>query len=152
MTTRTHPPQGESGLRRSGRIVLTVTLALIGIALVGLGLTMGFQGVPPTVAEITVANPTDYAVRVLVAGEEESWLPLGTVEPDDEATFEQVIDQGPTWRIRFDHTGETVEELTFDRAELEEQRWHLEIPLSVQEALSEAGVPPSVSPTPSGNG
>lgn len=59
---------------------------------------------PATLGEITVMNSTDYTVQVLVSGEGDAWLPLGTVEAGEVSVFHEVLDQGELWEFRFDHT------------------------------------------------
>jgi len=102
----------------------------------------GCMSPPGHVAEVTVANPTDYHPTVEVTGDDGSgWLLLGRVPPGSERTIEEVIDFGESWTFRF-ALPEHREEVTIDRAELVRRGWRIEVPARFGERLEELGVEP----------
>jgi hypothetical protein len=116
---------------------------LPGLAAVTL-LLAGCSAQPPTVDRITLVNPTDYDLHVHVTGREQGiWLPVAIVEARSEDIAEDVIDQGDRWTFRFLYTGESLDETSLTRAELERNGWRVVIPAELGERLRELGEPPS---------
>jgi hypothetical protein len=114
-----------------------------GLAAVTL-LLAGCSAPPPTVDRITLVNPTDYDLHVHVTGREQGiWLPVAIVEARSEDVAQDVIDQGDRWTFRFLYTGESLEETSLTRAELERNGWRVVIPAELGERLRELGEPPS---------
>jgi hypothetical protein len=102
------------------------------------------SGPPPTVASITIVNPTSYDLDVDVTDENRNvWLPLAIVEAGSEDVVQEVIDQGQVWTFRFGHFGDPVGELSLTRAELERNGWRVEVPGEVEEKLQQLGRPTS---------
>jgi hypothetical protein len=107
-------------------------------------LVAGCSGAPATVDRITVVNPTDYDIQVLVTGREQGiWLPIAIVEARSEDLARDVIDQGDRWTFRFLYQGEPLEETSLTRGELEGGGWQVAIPEALGERLSALGEPPS---------
>ena len=114
-----------------------------GLAAVTL-LLAGCSAPPPTVDRITLVNPTDYEFHVHVTGREQGiWLPVAIVEARSEDVAQDVIDQGDRWTFRFLYTGESLEERSLTRAELERNGWRVVIPAELGERLRVLGEPPS---------
>jgi hypothetical protein len=101
-------------------------------------------GPPPTVERITIANSTEYDIDVDVTGQDrQGWLPLAIVDARSEDAVEGVIDQGDVWIFRFEHSGDSIDELRLTREELEGSGWRVEIPAEVGQHLQELGRPTS---------
>ena len=101
-------------------------------------------GAPPTVERITIVNSTEYDIDVDVTGQDrQGWLPLAIVEARSEDAVEDVIDQGEVWIFRFEHFGDSIDELRLTREELEGSGWRVEIPPEVGQRLQELGRPTS---------
>jgi hypothetical protein len=100
------------------------------------------SGPAPTVERITIVNPTGYDLDVEVTNRDrQGWLPVAIVEARTEDVAQEVIDQGEEWVFRFRHWGDPVGELSLTRAELERNRWRVEVPAEVEERLKELGRP-----------
>lgn len=126
--------------------------SMVGLAL----LVAACSGPPPTVERITIANPTDYDLDVDVTSPgEDGRLPIAIVEARSEDVAQDVIDLGEEWIFQFLHWGDLVGELSFTRAELERNGWHVEVPAEVGERLEQLGRPTSEElrgPEPGGGG
>jgi hypothetical protein len=96
---------------------------------------------------VEVANPSDYAIKVEVAGGgNDGWLPVGVAEPRTTTTFEDVLDQGDTWTVRYSFGDHAVKQRSTSDA-LRDARWHLEVPEELVARLRAEKVPPSPRPT-----
>lgn len=128
--------------RRTSR---TVGMSLVAIVflVVAVGVTRALGG-PSFVEEVTVANPTDYAVKVAVSDGDPSWMGLGVVGRDDERAFRAVIDQRPTWVFEFSYAGHRAGQLEVDRDVLVEGGWRIEVPAHVGTQLAAQGFAPSI--------
>jgi hypothetical protein len=94
------------------------------------------------VDQIRINNETDYKAHVEVTGAvRDGWLQLTFVRPDTTNTVGKVLDQGDDWVFRFSYAGHD-EEVELSRTELERSDWTVDVPLSFEEGLREAGVTP----------
>ena len=99
---------------------------------------------PPRVDRLTIVNPPPYHVNVAVSdGRGGSQLLVGTVRRDRTAAYEEVIDQGPTWRFRFSYAGVEAGDLVVTRATLQQDGWKLTVPDLVAQRLQAEGLGPS---------
>jgi len=97
-----------------------------------------------TVARITFENPTVYAINLQVTGaRRDGWLPLGRAERGTTTQFDDVIDQGAVWIVRFESQGRDGGELRLTRDSLIRSGWKVVIPPSVGAALAAGGAPPT---------
>jgi hypothetical protein len=95
---------------------------------------------PSTIDRLTVKNPTKFDVAVAVdGGGDEGWMPVGSVRRASTATFEDVVDQGGTWRFQLSAQGKDGGEVQISKADLEKAGWHFEIPESVSDKLLSEG-------------
>jgi hypothetical protein len=109
---------------------------------------------PTFIDRFSVENRSGYDIRIDVAGDDGSGsMPLGVAAQRCTTVFDLVIDQGPTWRIRFHSQGVDGGEVTVTRADLQRANWTFQIPDSVETELTrrQAPLPPvhgcaSVSP------
>lgn len=102
------------------------------------------SGAAPTVEEVTIVNETAYDVEIEAgAGEDDGWLPLARVDARSTGSARDVIDQGDVWVFRFRHWGESVEEMSLTREELQREGWRIEVPETVAERLEQLGRPPA---------
>ena len=126
-------------------------MTVAGGAILGfVGVLTAFVGVaqltalPPRVDRWTIANPHPYHVNVAVSDEAgERWLTVGTVRRNRTAAYQEVIDQGPIWRVRFSSAGIEAGGLVVSRAALEEDGWNLTVPDLVAQRLEAEGLEPS---------
>jgi hypothetical protein len=98
---------------------------------------------PSFVSEVTVVNPTVYEVSVELGGDHGGHLDPGTIRREHTATFEEVIDQGPRWVVRFSYGGVPAGEVSLSRAQLAAAGWRITVPPEVGERLRLAGLRPS---------
>jgi hypothetical protein len=116
-----------------------VALAVAGAALL---LTAGrlTADQPSFVPEVTVVNPTVYEVNVEIGGDHQGHLDPGTIRREQTATFEEVIDQGSRWVLRFSYGGVPGGEVSISRAKLAAAGWRITVPPEVGERLRQAGL------------
>jgi hypothetical protein len=101
---------------------------------------------PTFVDRLSFENPTDYAIRIEVAGEDGStWMPLGVATQHCRTSFDLVIDQGSTWQIRFFSQAREGGQVSVERADLERSDWTFQVPDSVAAELTsrQAPLPPA---------
>lgn len=137
-------PEGRRLPVRPIAVAAGVAAAVLGIAV----LLFDALAEPERVEDLTVTNPTDFAVEVRVGSGDGSWLGLGTVQPGGEQLFEGVTDQGEVWVFEFRYGDEPLTTVEVPRAELSERDWTLSVPESVAESLRERGE----APTPGAGG
>ncbi|MGH2689471.1 MAG: hypothetical protein ACRDKW_11765, partial [Actinomycetota bacterium] len=95
------------------------------------------------VEQVVVGNATAYDVSVEVRpADAGAWLPMGTARHGQDTSFAQVVDQGPTWIVRFGYAGVEGGEVTLRREDLERAGWRITVPEAVGGRLQEAGVVP----------
>jgi hypothetical protein len=129
---------------RPRRIALYAFLvfAAVALAIAGRHLTTDAP-----VARVEVANPSEYGIKVEVANADGgSALPVGVAAPRTTSVFEDVLDQGDTWLVRFSLLDHAVEQRVA-RDALREARWHLDVPAELITELREAKVTPTPGPT-----
>jgi hypothetical protein len=98
---------------------------------------------PSFVGGITFVNPGPYSVDVDVTnGERAGWLALGEAEHGASTRFDEVLDQGRVWIIRF-ADGEGGE-LRLTREELQRSDWRVQLPPTVEERLRPVWGPPEL--------
>ena len=93
----------------------------------------------PDRTTLRIDNRTGVAVRVQVsdASRGDGWLGLGTIDARTPAAFEEVIDQGDTWRFRLSVGGDEIGELRRTAAELDAADHRLTIPDDAADQLPE---------------
>jgi hypothetical protein len=93
------------------------------------------------VKSFTVVNPTPYDIGVEITdAQREGWLSLGDAEDRRATTFQEVLDQGGVWIVRF-ADGEAGE-LRVTRADLERNGWRVQIPSEAEARLRPSWGPP----------
>ena len=137
-TTKVRAPR-QSRLRW---LVHSDIVSVAAAGAVGVGVAFAFLGSPATVDTISITNPTDYDIGVEVRGAEGGWMPLSTAHRSTTTVVSDVIDQGPTWTIRFTAQGQQAGQLEFRRQALEAAGWEIEIPARTEEVLRDAGAAP----------
>ncbi len=106
----------------------------IGVAALAALVVVGFLGAsrlvagPDVVPQITIANPTDDLVNVLIVEDGGSRLPLTIVEPRRTAVTPDVIDQGDTWTFVFRTSGRTIAKVEMSRDDLQRAQWRVPVP------------------------
>lgn len=99
---------------------------------------------PRFVDQVTVDNANQYQLEVeLGEAGEAAVAHLGLVRRESGRLFEQVIDPGSEWVLRFSYAGVQAGSVTISRSELEVSGWRVAVPPSVGERLRLAGVEPS---------
>jgi len=97
---------------------------------------------PGFVDRVRIDNPTGYDIHVDIAERDaQSRLPLGVAGQRCTTEFQDVIDPGPTWVVRFTAQGRDAGELTVSRTELERDGWTVRVPDEVVDRLAAAGAP-----------
>ena len=126
-------------LRKAGGNLL-IAAGVGAVAVVALAMAPA-QRLPSFVDRVTVTNPTPYHVEVDVRGAgDRSWLALGGFPAESTRTSYEVIDSGREWVLRFSAGGRNAGELTVTRAELEANRWRVQIPPVVADRLEAEGL------------
>jgi hypothetical protein len=119
-------------------------LALAVVALVAFVLTNWSTREPGRVARLVIDNPhqTDVDVHVSAAGDR-SHLAIGRAKHTQRTTFEEVLDQGQVWVVRFSSAWVSGGEVVVRRTALDLEDWTVRVPDSVAEQLRAAGLGPS---------
>ena len=118
--------------------ILVVAIALV----IVVSLTSG----PKFVSNLTVVNPTAYDLQVdATNGARHSWTAVGTSTRGATDSFQDVVDQGDTWILRFTYAGKTAGELRLSHQELAGAKWRVTVPASFGEALRATGTTPPPS-------
>ena len=135
-----HRPVRSARATRVAAIVVAVTTASLVLWIL---VAVAFRD-PRFVPRVRVDNPSGYDILVDVAAVDgQSRLPLGVVGQQCTTEFEDVIDPGAAWVVRFATQGRDGGEVTVARAQLEGDGWTLRVPDEVVNRLSAAGAPPS---------
>jgi hypothetical protein len=139
-------PQSHIGSRRRrpaiSRGLVALVLAVIAIAAVAITVLPTLITHPTFVPRVSVANGTDYDVKVTVGKQTTATqVSLGAAAQQCTTAFEQVADQGSTWVFRFEAQGIDAGSVTVDRATLEAASWTVTMPPEVASRLVEARVP-----------
>jgi hypothetical protein len=126
--------------RRAPIIVGVVAIAIV-VAVVGL-LFSSARG-PHFVSGISVVNQTAYPYDVDASKEAgDGWTSVGTVGPKATERFQDVVDQGDHWVLRFSYAGQTAGELMLSRGDLVQRHWRIEVPAQFAEKLRAFGINP----------
>ena len=127
------------------RMGVTGLAVVAGVVLLGTLLGVGHvTALPPRVERLTIVNPHPYHVNVSVSdGRPDAQLLLGTVKRNRSAAYDEVIDQGSTWRFRFSYAGIEAGELVVSRSSLEADGWKLSVPPETAQRLKTEGLGPS---------
>jgi hypothetical protein len=96
---------------------------------------------PDFVDHIAFQNDSSYDIHISVSNNGVDVLPVGAALQHCTTTFEQVIDQGSTWHIRFRSQGRDGGEAIVNRTDLAGADWSYRIPDSVAEQLRSSGAP-----------
>jgi hypothetical protein len=97
---------------------------------------------PTLVPQLRLENSSSYSIDVTVtSASTQERLPVGTVGQECTATFEMVIDQGPTWTIYFTTQGFVATPISISRRELADKNWTVSIPTPVIAELESSGAP-----------
>ncbi len=139
MSTVTSPPRptplGGLGHPLHFAVLVAAVLAAIAVSFA--------VRVPAKIDRVEIRNPHRWPVTVEVGDVPGGHaLGLGSVEPVEAQTFEEVIDQGDTWVFRFSYASVEVER-SVPRAELARNRWQITVPEEFAARLEAAGVAPS---------
>jgi hypothetical protein len=94
------------------------------------------------VNRITFSNDTTYDIHISVGDDDGNVLLVGVALQHCATTFEQVLDQGAMWHIRFRSQGRDGGEAVVSETELASADWSYRIPDSVGEHLRASGAPP----------
>jgi hypothetical protein len=142
--TRSRPSRADRPARPFGRIVradaVAIVAAIIGVMVIGIVLLSG----PARVGHLTVDNPTDYDVSIQLAPSANGpWLPFAVVGLRSTRDFQDVLDQGDSWVLRFHAQGQDAGDVTLTKADLQAADWHLTVPDTVVQRLQQLGVPTS---------
>jgi hypothetical protein len=126
-TTATRRPH----LTAYRRVRVSHVVAVLSVV-VAMFAAMRLLALPPVVDSITVDNRTSHEVTVYLTGlDRDGWMAVGIARAELPSRFEQVIDHGGVWILRFAVPGETGVELVLTRHELETAGWRLTVPASV---------------------
>jgi len=119
-------------------------LALTAVAsLVFLLMAAAFRD-PAFVDRVRIDNRSGYDVHVdVAAGAGQSRLPLGVAAQQCTTAFDDVLDAGPTWVVRFTTQGRDGGAIAVSRAQLEQNGWTLRVPDDVVDRFRAAGAPPA---------
>jgi hypothetical protein len=125
------PPRGN----RAAWLIYGVA-AVVGLAAVILALRL--QSGPRTVRSFTVRNDTPYEVSIDASGvPNNSVTPLGVVAGRATQRFQNVIDEGGTWRFSLTCSGGDGGTIVRTRAELAQAGWQLRLDDGVAAACAE---------------
>lgn len=100
----------------------------------------------PSGVDLEVVNPHPYHLNVAVSDARGAgWLSVGTVRRNRAAAYQEVIDQGVTWRFRFTYAGVEAGEVIVNRGTLQHGGWTLTVPDHIAERLAAEGLAPSAT-------
>jgi hypothetical protein len=98
---------------------------------------------PHFVPRLTVVNATAYDLDVdITDGGRHGWVGIGTVRHDGSEAFQEVLDQGTAWILRFSYGGGVAGELRLGRQALVSARWTVNVPPSFAASLEAAQIRP----------
>jgi len=119
-----------------------VVLIVIGV-IVG-ALIIPRLGLPPKVPPLTIDNPTRYTVLIEASnGSDPGWSPVAIVHAGHTDTETDLIDEGPSWLLRFTSQGIELTGYHVSRADLAAHGWRYTVPSDVAHRLEAQGAPPS---------
>ena len=116
----------------------------IAVACLLLGLSPACASNAGTVERLTIRNRTRYDVEIRVTdGDRDGWIVLGRTQRGARTVHESLEDLGDVWIFRFESAHTLGGELRLDRTQLARNRWTVDVPQKVDDALQKAGVEPS---------
>ena len=128
------------GPRSVGGTDLIGYLVTVPFVVVALLVAASALRLPAHVDEVTIDNPHDWPAHVQVTdADRDGWLGVGTVGPETEQGFLDIVDQGEIWIFRFSYAREAVE-LRVSGARLEGDDWQVTVTDEFAETLRAAGV------------
>jgi hypothetical protein len=100
-----------------------------------------------TVERLTIVNKTRYDLEIRVTGaDRDGWVVLGRTLRGQRTQHDLIEDLGDVWIFRFEYAAKVLGgELRLERTQLARNRWTVEVPDDVDDALRRAGVDPSVA-------
>ena len=139
-------PPAHLPARRSARAtrIAAVVVAVAAATLVVWLMIAVLLRDPRFVPRLRVDNPSGYDIRLDIAAvDRQSRLPLGVVGQHCTSAFEDVIDPGDTWVVRFAAQGRDGGAVTVSRSQLDADGWTIRVPDEVVDRLRGAGAPPA---------
>jgi hypothetical protein len=115
-------------------IAVTAPFAVAALLMAASGLRL-----PAHVDHVMIDNPHDWPAHIQVTDDRDGWVGVGTVGPEAEQGFLDIVDQGEVWIFRFSYAGEAVE-LRVSGAQLEDDDWRVTVPDEFAETLRARGV------------
>jgi hypothetical protein len=92
----------------------------------------------PGRVDLAIDNPTDHDISVAArGGDDDGWQPIATLEASSARSIEDVYDHGGRWVFRLSGRGRGVLDLTVSRADLEAAGWSLEVPVRLNQQLTD---------------
>jgi hypothetical protein len=128
------------------RIYDPAVVGQLAVALLAVGALWFAAGLlaAPDRTELTVANPTEYDIDIVVhAPDSSSVAVFGRVDRGETRTQPHLIDPGDDWVLSFRRGATDLGELRLTRAELDETDHRLEIPPEVARRAQDLGLAPS---------
>ena len=127
-------------LRRAPRSI-AVRIAVVFLLL---GVSPACASNTGTVERLTIRNRTRYDLEIRVTdADRDGWIVLGRTQRGARTVHESIEDLGDVWIFRFESAQTLGGELRLDRTQLARNRWTVEVPGEVDDALRKAGVQPS---------
>jgi hypothetical protein len=98
-----------------------------------------------TIERLTIVNRTRYDLEIRVTdAARDGWIVLGRTLRGARTDHELIADLGDVWIFRFEYAAKVLGgELRVDRTQLVQNRWTVEVPDDVDDALERAGIEPS---------
>ena len=127
------------------RSVVRSAAVRVAVALVLLGVAPACASNSGTVERLTIVNRSKYDLEIQVTdGARDEWILLGRTLRGARTQHALIEDLGDVWIFRFEYAGKVLGgELRVDRTQLARNRWTVEVPDAVDDALRRAGIEPS---------
>jgi hypothetical protein len=108
--------------------VITIVVALAALMIVAWS---GALTAPNHVERLTIDNPHRWLANVDArpAGQG-GWTGVGAISADDTQEFQEVLDMGETWELRFRYAGAVEVTMSVDRSQLQQGEWTVAVPAS----------------------
>jgi hypothetical protein len=133
-----------SPIRHRRRRDVPLACAAVAVAVVMYALVAAQVREPDRIDRLTLANPTDYGLRVLVgSSDDDGVFDLGWVWERSEIAILDAPDVGDTWIFRFSYAGQDAGVLETTRDGLAGDGWRLTIPPAAATRLAAAGLVPA---------
>lgn len=129
-------PAPSNVARTSTALRIVLVAVLVGTLL---ALALRIVDGPRFVDRVTIANRSSSALDVDVADSRQgSWTPEGVALEGGTTTFQDVIDQGDMWWIRFSSANRSVV-VRVPREQLAQNGWRVTVPKSISDTLATEG-------------